>query len=158
MGEKGVESIVVEIAGAVEKRGVFKLPQGSRVQDLLILAGGLSPDADRAWVEKHVNLAAKLNDGQKIYIPSKSEQSSQKSAKNNPGEEEHSESVMGSMQTLVNINTASQKELESLPGIGPVYAQKIIEQRPYSSIEELVSKKVLKPSLFEKIKDRISVY
>ena len=162
--DQGLE-LVVEISGAVEKPGVYKLSGGSRVEDLLIAAGGISADADREWVEKMINRAAKITDGQKILIPSKSElapnqdyQSEVSGAKNN-GDVKLYQGVQGSgYDNLVNINTSSQKELEELPGIGPVYAQSIIEHRPYSSIEELLSKDALKKSVYEKIKDLVTVY
>jgi competence protein ComEA len=109
-------------------------------------------------MQRSLNRAAKLIDGQKIYIPVVGEQLGGESAKNIGGYN----SVLGSQGSgqvgLVNINLASQKELESLPGIGPVYAQKISEQRPYSNIEELLSKNVLNKSTFEKVKDLVTVY
>jgi len=162
--DQGLE-LVVEISGAVEKPGVYKLSGGSRVEDLLIAAGGISADADREWVEKMINRAAKITDGQKIFIPSKSElapnqdyQSEVSGAKNN-GDVKLYQGVQGSgYDNLVNINTSSQKELEELPGIGPVYAQSMIEHRPYSSVEELLSKDALKKSVYEKIKDLVTVY
>src|SRR3990167_6741746 len=70
-----VKDLVVEIAGAVEKPGVYKLPTASRVEDLLVIAGGLSADADREWIEKVINRAAVLSDGQKIFIPKAGESS-----------------------------------------------------------------------------------
>jgi competence protein ComEA len=150
--------VIVEIAGAVEKPGVYKFSQNSRVDDLLIKSGGLSAKADRSWIEKYVNRAAKLIDGQKFYIPKEGEHSTGASAENLSG---GSGGILGSSdnQNLpVNINTASQKELEALPGIGPVYAQSIIEHRPYSSIEDLLSKGALKAFVYEKIKDKVSVF
>lgn len=154
--ELTASELVVEIAGAVEKPGVYKLPLNSRVDDLLIVAGGLSATADRDWVSKNINRAAKLTDGQKVFIPDK--QSGEASA-NKSGGYQNISTVLGDKNTsLVNINTASAKELDSLPGIGQVYAQKIIEQRPYSTPEELVTKKVIPKSTYEKIKDRISVW
>ena len=148
--------IVVEIAGAVEKPGVYKLPGGSRIEDLLIAAGGLTAEADRQWMEKVVNRAAILSDGQKIFIAD--EHSLESSAKNEGGIEVYQGSGGSGVGNFININSASQKVLEELPGIGPVYAQNIIEHRPYSSIEELVSKCALKQFVFEKIKDKVSVY
>jgi len=154
--ETSLQEIVVEVAGAVEKPGVYKFQNGARVDDALIAAGGLSFSADREWVEKMLNRAAKLTDGQKIFIPDK--QSSVLSAKKNEEYQNVSSNFSASGASLVNINTASAKELDSLPGIGQVYAQKIIEQRPYSNLEELVSKKVIPQSLYEKIKDKITVF
>jgi len=154
-----------EIAGAVINPGVYELKEGDRVNDLLILAGGVSLDADREWMEKYLNRAAKVSDGQKIYIPKIGEinsgsdkQTLGASASGLVGDQSGSVSFLSSGGELVNINTSDQKTLESLTGIGPVYAQKIIEQRPYSNIEELASKKVIPQNTFEKIKNDISVY
>ena len=61
-------------------------------------------------------------------------------------------------EKLININTASQKELESLWGIGPVYAQNIIEHRPYSKVDELIEKKILKTNVYDRNKDTLTVY
>ena len=147
--------IVVEVAGAIERPGVYKLTKGVRIEDALISAGGISADADRIWMEKSLNRAAKLIDGQKIYIPRKDEQISGVSTSNLGGYQTISSS-QGS--GLVNVNAASQKELESLWGIGPVTAQNIVEQRPYSSVEELLTKKILKSNVYERNKDKLSVY
>lgn len=146
--EQGVEEIVADIEGAVMKPGIYRLSSGSRIQDLLVLAGGLSSEADRDYIQKRINLAQKLTDGAKIYIPQISE-----TAKNSS-----MVSVLGSEEVLININTASSIELESLPGIGKITAQKIIDSRPYGSVEELLEKKVVGNSVFEKIKDKITVY
>ncbi len=150
--------VVMEIAGEVEKPGVYKLQNGSRIEDALVVAGGLSQNADRSWVEKSLNRAAKLSDGQKVYIPGVGEHFDWLSAKNS-GTYQNTSSVFSERGSgLTNINTASLSQLDSLPGIGQVYAQNIIEHRPYSSIEELLSKGVLKKTVYEKIKDKITVY
>jgi len=133
--------LVVEISGEVIKPGVYKLPAGSRIDDLLIASGGLSGSADRELVAKNINRAAKLIDGQKIYIP------------NN-----FSDGGGVVNDSLININTSDLKSLDSLSGIGPVYAQNIIEHRPYSDASELVSKGVIPNNTYLKIKDKISVY
>ena len=157
--------LTVEIAGEVINPGVYKLANSSRIDDLIIAAGGLSASADRAWIEKYLNRASKITDGQKLYIPSINDpalhqdyQSSVRGANNNGGDQTISTQNSLTGGTLVNINTASLSQLDTLPGIGPVYAQSIVEHRPYSTIEELVSKGAIKKSLYEKIKDKISVY
>lgn len=150
--------VIVEIAGAVEKPGVYKLPVGSRVEDLLIVSGGLAADADRDWVEKTLNRAGRLIDGQKVFIPKINQHSEIKGAKNEGDIKLYQGDQVRVTASLININTANQKQLEELPGIGPVYAQSIIEHRPYSNIEELVSKGVLKRGVYEKIKDLITIY
>ena len=145
-------TIVVDVAGAVVKPGVYKLISDGRIQDALIAAGGFSNDADRAWVDRNVNLAAKLNDGTKLYIPFIGD----------PAERDVlSSSGLGSSSIAykqINVNTASQSELETLSGVGQVTAEKIIANRPYSSIDELLTKKVVGKSVFEKIKEKIIIY
>jgi len=150
--------IVVEISGSIEKPGVYKMKNGDRIDDLLITAGGLSVDADRDWVTKNINRASKLSDGQKIYIYSQTEVASA----NKNGGIKLDQQVLGSERSdlsgNININTASQSELEKLNGIGPVYASNIIEHRPYSDVQELVSKEAISQKVLEKIKNAITVY
>ncbi|HKC04714.1 MAG TPA: helix-hairpin-helix domain-containing protein, partial [Patescibacteria group bacterium] len=93
-----------------------------------------------------------------IYIPKLNEQSQQLSAKIVLGDQTASSGFSSDNIEKVNINTASLSQLDSLPGIGPTYAQNIIEQRPYSNTTELVSKGAIKQSLYDKIKDKISIY
>ncbi len=152
------QKIVVEVSGQVEKPGVYELPKDSRIEDALIIAGGLSEGANRDWVEKTINRAAKLSDGQKLYIPAVNEQSTSTSDKNSAIYQTTSASLDSQGSGLVNINTGTVKDLDSLPGIGQVYAQSIIEHRPYSTPEELVSKGAIKSSIYEKIKDKIIAY
>ena len=150
--------ITAEIAGEVIKPGVYNLPAGSRVDDLLTVSGGLTASADRVWTDQYLNRAAKLTDGQKVYIPGVSQQSASATAKNGGGGQTVSSTISSDSNTLVNINTGSAAELDSLPGIGPVYAQNIVEHRPYSTLEELVSKGAIKQSLYDKIKNLITIY
>ena len=156
--DDNAEGLVVEVSGAVENSGVYQLNDNARIEDAIILAGGISSDADRNWMEKTLNRAAKLVDGQKIYIPRKDEQSAALSANNSVGVQSGSLTQGSSLSQLININNASQNELESMWGIGPVTAQNIIEQRPYSTVEELLQKKIIKSNVYERNKDLISVY
>jgi competence protein ComEA len=144
------KSIVVDIEGAVTKPGVYTLPADARVQDSLIAAGGLSSDADRKGIAKLFNMAAKLTDGGKLYFPFVGE-SVQTASVGTTGQ------VAGASTSIVNLNTASEAELDGLPGIGQVTAQKIITNRPYQTVDELTSKKVVTASVFAKIKDLVSV-
>lgn len=142
------KKIVVDVEGAVIKPGVYSLPKDSRVKDALVKAGGLSLQADRDWVGKSLNLAIKLQDGYKIYIPRIGETGIMGKT-----------SIMGTTENeLINLNSATAKELDSLPGVGLVTAQKIIDGRRYSSIDELLSKKIVGASVFEKIKEKVTVY
>lgn len=141
--------IVVDVSGAVMSPGVYELNPDSRIKDILVSAGGLSDDADRDFVSKRINLAQKLSDGIKIYIPFKSEM---------VGSSKAVAGVLGVDDTLININSASMSQLDTLAGIGKVTAEKIIVGRPYGKIEELTEKKIVSSSVFEKIKEKITVY
>lgn len=147
--------IIVDIEGAVISPGVYELSKDARMKDLIVKSGGLSASADRIWFAKNMNLASKLADGSKIYIPAIGERVD--SASMNTG-------VMGvsasqdSQNGLVNINTGTSSELDSLPGIGPVTASKIIQNRPYQAVDELLSKKVVGSKVFSQIKDKVSAY
>lgn len=147
LGEKS-DLLYVDIAGAVEKPGVYKLPSGSRIGDALVLAGGLAASADREWVAKTINLASEVKDGAKVYIPEKSQITNSQIP--------NSKQINNS--NLININTASLGELDTLAGIGEARAQAIIDNRPYESIEELVNKAKIPQSVYDKIKDSISIY
>jgi len=142
------ETVVVDISGEVKNPGVYSLPSGTRVMEAIEAAGGFGQGADKDWISKSLNLAEKITDGQKILIPSVSQGASSLVTSSKSGE----------ISGKININTASEAQLDTLYGIGPVRAGKIIANRPYSSIEELVSKKVLGESTLEKIKDQIAVY
>jgi competence protein ComEA len=146
-----VKTILVDIEGAVVKPGVYKLPQESRIQDAFVAAGGLSAVADRDYIAKNFNLATRLTDGAKIYVPSIGEAVNGSAVLN-----ASSEGVVAG--SLLNVNSVSQASLEELPGIGPVTAQKIIAGRPYSSVDELLNKKIVGAKVFEQIKEKISVY
>ena len=150
--------ITVEISGAVITPGVYKLPGGSRINDLLVVAGGFSAKADRVWTDKYLNRAAKITDGQKVYIPPVGQQSSSSTASVVGGGQTTSLANSSGSTTLIDINTASLQTLDSLPGIGQVYGQSIIDHRPYSDPSELLSKGVLKTSVYNKVKDLVSVY
>lgn len=144
--------IWVDLAGAVEKPGVYELPTDARVKDVLAQAGGLSAEADREWVEKNMNLAQKLVDGGKIYIPRAGEAM---------GVQEESSKVAGSSASVIgkiNLNTASVAQLDTLWGIGPKRAAGIIDNRPYQSVEEIKIKKVVPSNVYERIKDKITVF
>ena len=152
------QDITTEIAGEVITPGVYKLPSGSRINDLLVIAGGLSSKADRVWTDKYLNRASKLTDGQKVYIPGVNQQSNNTTANQTAVDQSVSSNILSDSSKLININTGSLSELDTLPGIGPVFGQKIIEQRPYSNVSELVSKGAIKQSLLNKIKDLITIY
>jgi competence protein ComEA len=143
-------AIQVDIEGAVVAPGVYKLAANSIIQDVLVSSQGLSVNADRVWVAKNLNLAAKLYDGAKVYIPRVGEAVVQAVNSDSQGS-------LGA-QSLVNINTATSDSLDSLPGIGPATATKIINGRPYQKINDLLDKKIVSSKVFDGIKDKVSVY
>ena len=139
--------ITVHVDGAVARPGIYKLATGSRVNDVIAAAGGLTGVANST----KINLAAKVSDGQKVYIFSVNDTVSSGS-----GGQVSGAGDMVSAQGI-NINTASEAELDKLPGVGPVTAGKITGGRPYASLDELVSKKAVGKATFEKIKNLISL-
>ena len=141
----GSGQIVVDVDGAVAHPGLYKLPPDSRVQAALAAAGGLSPQADA----HRINRAAKLHDGQKLYVLSQGESTPPLAASSGQGcEGQACTSTEGGVagsdpegQGLVNINTANATQLTQLPGVGPAIAQKIIDYRtangPFTSVDDL---------------------
>lgn len=146
------EQIVVDVSGEVTNPGVYKLSSTARVQDAITAAGGLSTLADASYVARSLNLASMLKDGIKIYIPKVGEAPAQ-AAVMGVTNESNSNTASG----MISINSASSLELESLPGIGTVTAGKIINGRPYGAVDELLSKKIVGQSVYEKIKDSVGL-
>lgn len=144
------QTIAIDIEGAVNKTGVYQLTSGARVEDAIVAAGGLSEDADLERISSSVNRAAKLSDGAKLYIPRKGDSSG------SVGGGQYTTSHMSGVASVA-INSASQSQLEALAGIGPVTAQKIIDGRPYQTLEELVTRKILFQSTFDKLKDQLTL-
>ena len=142
-------TLFVDVEGAVFKPGVYELAEGSRVQDALIAAGGMNQEADRELISKRLNLASRVVDGGKIYVPILGEQGQ-------PVGQGGQEVAGAEVSSLIDINSASESQLDALTGIGPVTAKKIIDNRPYQTIDELVAKKVVGSKVFGQIKDRIT--
>lgn len=146
--------IKVDISGAVVSPGVYSLGSDARVEDLIKLAKGFSASASAEYIAKSLNLSAKLSDGQKVYIPLHGE-AFQAQAVTGGGQ------VAGATTTniggKIGINTATESKLEELPGVGPATASKIIQGRPYSTIDELRTKKAVGKALLEKIRDLVDL-
>lgn len=161
--KKATETIVIHITGEVKKEGVIYLKKGARLVDAIKEAGGETKEADLS----QVNLAYELQDGQKIYIPNKNEKIEQYIISTN-GETIGNNGIAINNKNInkegekVNINTASQNELDSLPGIGPALAQRIIDYRNengnFNAIEDIQQVKGIGDSKFEEIKDKIVVW
>lgn len=149
--EESEEEIFVDVSGAVIAPGVYALLSGARINDAVIAAQGLSADADRVRIEKTINMASEVSDGDKIYMPFEGEIVEQ-----TPITEESSGNNISVNDGLVDINTATQAELDGLPGVGPVTIDKIVSGRPYSSVQELLSKEILGQATYEKVKDLVT--
>lgn len=147
--------VYVDVDGAVVTPGVYRLREGARVAQAIDAAGGLTPEADVAGL----NRASKVVDGQKIYVPHVGEQQTVDVVSGSgPGEASAGASVASD---LVNINTANASELQTLSGIGPSMAQSIIDERtqngPFTSIDDLMRVSGIGEKKFAKIKDCICV-
>ncbi|WP_201292819.1 ComEA family DNA-binding protein, partial [Cellulomonas citrea] len=133
--------VVVHVVGAVATPGVVRLPAGARVLDALAAAGGSTPDADLSAV----NLARELVDGEQVVVP-------------RPGEVP---AAIGASATgdgaLVDVNTATPAQLDELPGVGPVLAQRIVDGRPYRTVEDLDGVEGIGPSLLDKLRSKVRV-
>jgi competence protein ComEA len=143
--------LVVDVEGAVARPGVVSLPGDARVADAIVAVGGYAPDADLAAAAKSLNLAARLSDGAQVYVPVIG-------APEEPGSSPDGGAAADG--GLVNLNTASLDELEALPGIGPVTAQKIVAARtgqPFSTLDELVDRKVMNRGQLDGIRDLVTV-
>lgn len=123
--------LVVFVTGAVHAPGLYSLLPGARVGDALAAAGGLTPEASPAAV----NQAAPLRDGDQVYVPTTTEVSAPLPGVSSVGTS--AGTSPGDPAAAINVNTATQAELESLPGIGPSLAQAIIANRPYATVDEL---------------------
>lgn len=148
--------VYVDVDGAVVRPGVYRLKDGARVSQAIDAAGGLTAEADVTGL----NRASKVADGQKIYVPKVGEQQAaaavggaEGSAATTPG--------AGSSSGLVNINTASAAELQTLSGIGPSMAQSIIDERTkngaFASVDDLMRVSGIGEKKLAKIKDCICV-
>jgi competence protein ComEA len=157
VGLPGSGEIVVEVVGAVPRPGVFRLPAGSRIGDLIAAAGGYGPRVDTARAEAELNLAATLGDGDHIRVPSRDDPTVAVAPSPGAGGEDPSGDGGGGP---LDLNTATQAELEELPGVGPATAQKIMtarEEAPFTSVDELRSRGVLGEKTFEKVRDLVAV-
>lgn len=153
------DMMAVHITGEVKKSGVVKIKEGSRIEDIIEAAGGLTENADIT----NVNLAFVVEDGMKIRIPSINEE---KTDEDYITEDSGKGVIMTDENTstsssVININTASESELEQLPGIGPSISSRIIEYRnkngKFKSIEDIKNVTGVGDSKFEKIKDLIKI-
>lgn len=134
----------VYVSGEVSYPGVYSFEGNKRVNDIIFEAGGFTDNADSNFIAKKLNLSKILEDQEMIFIPSKSDA-------------EESSAQIVSTDGKININTASQSELETLSGIGQTTAEKIISGRPYSNTSDLQDIPGIGDSKFNLIKDLVTI-
>ena len=142
--------VVVQVGGAVVRPGVYSLAAGSRVGDAIHAAGGYSPDVDPRAAETALNLAAKRQDAESIVVPRRGGDAS---ASTGSG-------VVAAPAGKLNLNTATAAQLDGLPGVGPATAAKIVasrQQLPFTSVNDLESRKLVSASVLAKFRDQVSV-
>ena len=149
-GEMTIQTkVVVQVVGRVKNPGVYELPADSRVLDAVFQAGGFESDADQA----SLNLARPLNDGEQLVVLSKSETSMAGS--------ETSDGLAHGQSRLISLNLADTNLLDSLPGIGPSLAQRIVDYRAanggFRSVSDLDKVAGIGPSLMARLKDLVSL-
>ncbi|MDQ0664208.1 competence protein ComEA [Arthrobacter ulcerisalmonis] len=147
--------VVVHVAGAVARPGVIRLQRGSRVDDAIAAAGGATADAD----VNRLNLALVVEDGQKIYVPQRGEPVSSSSDAAFPdGSGTGAADAAGGK---INLNTADAAALDTLPKVGPVLAQRIVDWRkdhgPFKSVEELDAVDGVGPKMLEALLPLVTV-
>lgn len=155
--------VICELSGEVIHPGVYKLPKGSRWDEVFARAGGLAWEADREWVEKNVNKAKIVSDGEKIFVPKKNNQETRNNNQTIPNDQDTmTKQILGTNTSgKININTAGAEELDKLTGIGPAMAGRIIDYREkndgFRDINEIKLVSGIGDKLFEKIKDMIEI-
>jgi competence protein ComEA len=156
--------ITVDVAGAVNNPGVYSFNQGSRIVDAIDKAGGFSKGVGYRYVSMKINLSSLIEDHQKIYIPFQEELYCEiknlqyVEVQQTPQEQDlEDNSTSDSTQTCININTATLDELVTLNGVGESTAQKIIDARPFETIEDILNVAGIGDATFEKFKDDICV-
>ena len=150
------KEIVIHITGAVKEQGIVKVKEKSRILDVINQAGGITEEADLS----KINLAYAVKDGQKIYVPNINDDIGLEYITEEAGENVI-EDVFNKGNEKVNINTAGQTELETLSGVGPSTALKIINYRKengnFEKIEDLKNVPGIGDAKFESLKESICV-
>lgn len=153
-GAASLGLIKVDIQGAVKMPGIYQLEVGQRIADAIASASGFTTEADASYVAKTLNLATELKDQDKIYIPFFEE--GQLEEKNSSVDTENPKQVPEA-SNLISVNQADINALQTLTGIGEVKAQLIIDNRPYSNLDDLVVKKVISENLLSSLRAQMSL-
>lgn len=150
--------LIVDVEGAVHAPGLHRLPAGALVEDAIVAAGNLAPQADLVQIARQLNRAEKLKPNQKLYLPFLGEVTAKAGGTSaQSGESATTSDVAGGP---VNLNSATQEELETLPGVGPATAEKIVQYREehggFQNSSELMDISGIGEKTFEKLKDLVS--
>ena len=160
--DSGAGEVVIDVTGAVVAPGVYRLEPGARIGDAIDVAGGFSPRVDADRVAAALNLAATLTDGQQVRVPSRDDDAPVTGGGSAGGGDGNAggSGTAGGSSSLIDLNRATQAELESLPGIGPVTAGKIIEARtqaPFRTIDDLRERGLVGQKAFDSLRTLITV-
>jgi competence protein ComEA len=159
-GAAGVP-VVVEVGGAVARPGVYRLPAGARVADAIAAAGGFGSGVDVEAADRGLNLAAVVGDGDEIHVPARGEAQASAAAGDSSDSGGTGSGAGGAlMDGLIDLNLATAEQLDTLPGVGPATAAKIIaarEERPFASLEDVGSRKVVGAATLAKIRALVTV-
>jgi competence protein ComEA len=150
--QKGTDLLTVDVDGAVIRPGLVTLPTGSRIGDAIAAAGGFAPTAD-ARAAAAINLAAAISDGDQVTVPDRTSSAASGAATPAAGE------AGNGQPRSIDLDHATAAELDTLPGVGPVTADKILAARdeaPFQRVDDLLSRKLVGPSTFEKLKDLVT--
>jgi competence protein ComEA len=139
--------IRVAVAGEIKKPGVYQLPWGSRTEAAIVAAGGMTNNAETSLL----NPAQILTDGDQVRVPSKTI-SSAASSSGAPATSAAQPMLSGER---INLNTATQVQIEGLPGVGPKMAERILQARPFSSLKDLDAVKGIGPSMLKKLEPMV---
>jgi competence protein ComEA len=171
-------AIYVDVSGALNNPGVYCLPSGSLVIDAVKKAGGFDSQISIEYVERDINLAKPVTNNQKLYFPSKqellcelkdftlkvediippiTESNDDSSTKDADNSQSDSGNTTEDSSDCININSANITELDSLEGVGTATAQKIIDNRPYSKVEDLLKVSGIGETTYDKFKDKICI-
>ncbi len=144
--------LIVDVGGAVARPGVYRLPAGARVADAVAAAGGYGPRVDAERATRELNLAAEVADGDHVLVPSRDDAGG--------GPDAAATSKPGGASDELDLNRATEAELEALPGIGPATAQKIIASRessPFATVQDLRDRKLVGQKVFDGLSALVTV-
>jgi len=153
--------ILIDLSGSVKNPGLYKALEGDRLKTIIDKGGGLSDTADHEYFARNYNLSRIVYDQEKIHIPSVYEVANGFFVENqqipfNPSNNTDSATAIGN-NPKISLNQATSAELDTLPGVGKTTIEKIMNNRPFKALEELLDKKILNKNVFENIKELIEI-